>query len=219
MVIAGLYAIVDFPVELPPGAVVDALIEGGATAIQLRSKGARLEPGVVEALGSRCARGPGVAMIINDDLELAERGLPGVAGVHLGQGDLGRLGLDPEARRARRERLRESGLGLGVSTHNLDQLRRAIAELDPDYVGFGPIFATASKPDHDPVVGLDGLARACAASPVPVVAIGGVSRDNAGELARRGAAAVASIGALMGPSPAAIRDRARTLAAAFRRIS
>lgn len=216
MAIRGLYAILDLPVAhgLVPAAVIDALIEGGARVVQLRSKRAPLERALVEDLAPRCAAA-GVVLIINDDLALAELGLPGVAGVHLGQGDLARLGHEPRARRQRREALREAGLILGVSTHGLGQVQAALAELEPDYLGYGPIFATASKPDHDPVVGLDGLSRACSATTTPVVAIGGVTVDNAGELARRGAAAVASISAVAGTELAIIRSRARALSRAF----
>jgi len=106
-------------------------------------------------------------MIINDDLELAVAGIEGVAGVHLGQSDLVRLGLAVEAgfpaaddRDARQQLavLRERGLWLGISTHSLAQLQDTIATLAPDYVGFGPVFATGSKPRHEPVVGVEGLA-------------------------------------------------------------
>jgi thiamine-phosphate pyrophosphorylase len=217
MPIAGLYAILDLPERhgLDPAAVLDAMIDGGAGVIQLRSKQAALDPALVEALGLRCASA-GVPLILNDELELTERRIAGVAGVHLGQGDLSRLGPTREHRHERRSQLRAVGLSLGISTHDLSQLRAAIDEFAPDYVGFGPVFSTASKLDHDPVVGLDALARACAASRVPVVAIGGVQLGNAGEIARCGAAAIAVISALSGSSAEIIRDRTFTLAKAFR---
>ncbi|KIG14552.1 Thiamin-phosphate pyrophosphorylase [Enhygromyxa salina] len=216
MKISGLYAILDLPGRhsLAPATVLNALILGGASVIQLRSKHAPLEPELVAALGRQCMAA-GVPMILNDELELAERRIPGVAGVHLGQGDLSRLGLPSEGRSDRRSSLRAAGLCLGISTHDLRQLRVAIDELAPDYVGFGPVFSTASKPDHDPVVGLEALARACVLSQVPVVAIGGVNLDNAKALSRCGAASIASIGAVAGPSAAVIRERTFALSRAF----
>lgn len=216
VVIAGLYAILDLPErhQLDPAAVLDAMLDGGAGVIQLRSKQAPLDHGLVRALGLRCAAA-GVPLILNDELELSEQGFVGVAGVHLGQGDLVRLGPTSEDRRQRRSQLRAAGLMLGVSTHDLSQLHAAIEQLSPDYVGFGPVFSTASKPDHDPVVGLDALARACAEVRVPVVGIGGVQLDNAGQIARCGAAAIAAIGALSGPTVEIIRERTFALARAF----
>jgi thiamine-phosphate pyrophosphorylase len=215
----GLYAILDLPhrLGLDPLAVVDAMLGGGVGAIQLRSKHARIDRALVHALASRCAAAS-VPMIINDDLELALAQIPGVAGVHLGQGDLARLGAN---RQQTRMDLRERGLWLGVSTHDLTQLRDASVELEPDYVGFGPVFATGSKLKHEPVVGLDGLARACSAASVPVVAIGGIVASHVAEIASCGAAAVAMIGALI-PEPheddsvGIIRARCFAIARAFR---
>lgn len=213
---AGLYAILNLPErsQLDPRAVLDAMIDGGAGVIQLRSKQAPFEPDLVRALGLRCAAA-GVPLILNDDLELATGGVAGVVGVHLGQGDLASLGPTHADRHVRRAQLRACGVSLGVSTHDLSQLRAVLEQLDPDYVGFGPVFSTASKPDHEPVVGLDGLTQACSVSRVPVVAIGGVNVDNAGQIAQCGAAAIAAIGALSGPSVAVVRERTFALARAF----
>lgn len=218
LTIRGVYAILDLPYPHPlaPSEVARALIEGGAQVVQLRAKtvGAAERRRWAEAVAEPCAA-TGIPLIINDDLELAASGITGIAGVHLGQGDLDRLGADPTIRRERLvERLRERGLALGVSTHNFAQLRAA-STLDPDYVGFGPVFATTSKVDPDPVVGLDGLARACGESAVAVVAIGGVDSSRAGELARAGASAIAAIGALTGETVEIIRARTFALARAF----
>jgi thiamine-phosphate pyrophosphorylase len=217
----GLYAILDLPHRLgiDPLAVADAMLEGGAQTIQLRSKHARLERELVHELGVRCAAA-GVPLILNDDLELAEAGIDGVRGVHLGQTDLDQLGNDPSTRRRRREAMRERGLSLGVSTHDVPQLHDTIVMLDPDYVGFGPLFATDSKPRHEPVVGLENLGLACSATAVPVVAIGGIEARHIPEIASRGAAAIAVIGALI-PGPhdrepvENIRARCFALARAF----
>jgi thiamine-phosphate pyrophosphorylase len=225
----GLYAILDFPhrLGLDPITVVGALLDGGAGVIQLRSKHARLEPELVRQLGGRCAAA-GVPMIINDDLDLALAGIEGVSGVHLGQGDLAQLGLsvgtvrmdDRDEGQQMREVLRERGLWLGVSTHDPAQLHDTIVALAPDYVGFGPVFATGSKSEHEPAVGLDGLARAIAGSTVPVVAIGGIGQQHVAEIVEMGAAAIAVIGALI-PGPhegepvEIIRARCFALAQAF----
>jgi thiamine-phosphate pyrophosphorylase len=167
-------------------------------------------------------------MIINDDLDLALAGIDGVTGVHLGQRDLDRLGLSdgtgrmdaPDTRQRMREALREHSLWLGVSTHDPAQLHDTIVMLTPDYVGFGPVFATGSKSEHEPVVGLDGLARACAATTVPVVAIGGIGLPHVPEIVSIGAAGIAVIGALIpGPHESEpveiIRARCFALARAF----
>jgi thiamine-phosphate diphosphorylase len=209
--VAGVYAILDLPYRHPlaPTEIVSALISGGARLVQLRAKLASAEQrrAWAEAIARLCRAG-GIPLIINDDLELAEAGIEGVAGVHLGQTDLVALGDDG------RERLRARGLALGISTHNLDQLHRVRA-LDPDYVGFGPVFSTTNKLEPDPVVGLESLARACSVSAVPVVAIGGIDSVRAPELARAGASAIAAIGALTGESVEIIRARTCAMVSAF----
>jgi thiamine-phosphate pyrophosphorylase len=218
MELDGLYAILDLPHRgaVEPAIVVEAMILGGARVIQLRSKQAPLAPALVRELGERC-EAAAVPLIINDELELAEAGIPGVAGVHLGQGDLSRLGQTREARRARREALRASGLVLGVSTHDLDQLRAAEEQLDPAYLGFGPVFATASKAKADPVVGVAGLERASALASRPVVAIGGIGLGEVPRVIGAGAAAVAVIGAVIDRHPETIRERCRALSQAIDR--
>ncbi|HVH98935.1 MAG TPA: thiamine phosphate synthase [Enhygromyxa sp.] len=215
--IAGVYAILDLPYPYPlaPSAIASGLIAGGARVVQLRAKRASAEQRRrwAEAIASTC-HAAGVPLIINDDVELAESGIAGVAGVHLGQTDLASLGPSASEQLRRRERLRERGLALGLSTHDLAQLRQADA-LEPDYVGFGPVFSTTNKLDADPVVGLDELARACGESAVPVVAIGGIDSARAPELARVGVSAIAAIGALTGETVEIIRARTLALVRAF----
>jgi thiamine-phosphate pyrophosphorylase len=131
------------------------------------------------------AAGFGVRIIINDRCDLAL--LSGAAGVHLGQHDL------PAA--AARRILGRRAL-LGVSTHSPAQVRQA--NLMPvQYIGFGPIFATSSKPNHAPVVGLEALRQACRQSTMPVVAIGGIGPGQIREVLEAGAASVAVISSLM----------------------
>jgi thiamine-phosphate pyrophosphorylase len=151
---------------------------GGATVIQWRLKGVpTLE--VVErgrATRSLCAR-HGADFVVNDDVEAAL--MLGADGVHLGRSDEGA------------ERAKEQGLFLGLSAASVEEAREA-AEL-ADYIGAGPVWATPSKPDADPAIGLNGVREICSAVDVPVVAIGGIDPSNAGDCIRAGAAGVAVI--------------------------
>ena len=153
-------------------------VEGGATVVQWRLKDApRVD--VVErgrATRSLCAR-HAVTFVVNDDVEAAL--LLGAEGVHLGRNDEGA------------ERAREHGLLLGLSAANVSEARDADGNCD--YIGAGPVWATPSKPDADPPVGLDGLREICAAVTTPVVAIGGIDATNAGDCILAGAAGVAVI--------------------------
>ena len=191
----GFYAIVDPDVCTgDPLDVADAFLRGGCAVLQLRHKSAADPAGSVEksaagdratlalarALSAKC-RAAGVPFVMNDRLDLAL--LADADGLHLGQDDL----PIAEARRFFRG-------PIGVSTHDLTQLARAIAD-GADLVGFGPVFATSTKKNPDPVVGLDGLASACRAANVPVVAIGGIDRERARLCFDAGAALVAAIGA------------------------
>jgi thiamine-phosphate pyrophosphorylase len=153
-------------------------VEGGATVVQWRLKGApRVD--VVErgrATRSLCAR-HGVPFVVNDDVEAAL--MLGADGVHLGRGDGGA------------ETARDHGLMLGLSAASLGEARAADGEAD--YIGAGPVWATPSKPDADPPIGLDGLRDICASVSTPVVAIGGIDAGNAADCIRAGAAGVAVI--------------------------
>lgn len=219
MRVAGLYAILDLP--HPHGAnpveLARAFVEGGASSIQLRAKRASHEDrlAILRAIAPLC-QADGVSLWVNDDIAAAEailaadpsRLLRVQLGVHLGQSDLAALGPAPALRI---RRLREAGLGVGISTHTLDQVEAALA-LGPDYLGFGPVFATHTKRDAEPVVGLELLARACARADVPVVAIGGIGLDAFESVKKAGAAAIAVIGALIADTPEQTRARCHALA-------
>jgi thiamine-phosphate pyrophosphorylase len=167
-----LHAIVD-ELETARGAV-----EGGATVVQWRLKGVE-RVDVVErgrATRSLCAR-YGVPFVVNDDVEAAL--MLGADGVHLGRDDPGA------------DTAREHGLMLGLSAANVTEARAA--EGSCDYLGVGPVWATPSKPDADPPIGLEGLREICSAVSTPVVAIGGIDAGNAGKCVRAGAAGVAVI--------------------------
>jgi thiamine-phosphate pyrophosphorylase len=152
--------------------------EAGATVVQWRLKGVPT-PEVVErgrAARSLCAR-HGVTFVVNDDVEAAL--LLGADGVHLGREDDGA------------ERARKQGLLLGLSASRLDEA--TAADGAADYIGAGPVWATPSKPDADPPIGLVGLHEICERVSVPVVGIGGIDVSNAADCIRAGAAGVAVI--------------------------
>src|SRR5262245_18164123 len=164
--------------------LLDAVIAGGARMIQLREKtwpSGRLLP-LAERLRARC-REAGVTFVMNDRVDLA------VAieadGVHVGQDDLPTRLARPLLRR---------GMILGVSTHSVEQARRAQAD-GADYVAVGAMFPTQTKPDFE----LVGPALVRAVRPevrVPLVGIGGITPGNAGEVIRAGADGVAVISAV-----------------------
>jgi thiamine-phosphate pyrophosphorylase len=153
-------------------------VEGGATVVQLRLKGASTEE-VVEA-GPPFRDLPAL-FVVNDDVEAA------IAlradGVHLGQSDPGA------------DRALAGGLLLGTSAASVAEAR-AGEELGSAYVGAGPIWETPSKPDADPPIGLNGLAEICEAVSIPVVAIGGIDAGNAAECLAAGATGVAVVRAV-----------------------
>ncbi len=161
-------------------------VAAGATVVQLRAK---------VPTDELVARGRGfrdlpVTFVVNDDVEAALE--LRADGVHLGQGDPGA----PVAR--------AHGLWLGRSASTYEEA----LEADADYLGVGPIWATPSKLDAAPPLGLDELARICAAVRVPVVAIGGVDALSAGACIRAGASGVATIRAAMDPALRAAVDEA-----------
>jgi thiamine-phosphate pyrophosphorylase len=183
-----LYPITDAQLSgLSHAEQVARLGEGGATFVQLREK--HLPP--VEFYQAadaalRIARARGIRLIINDRVDIALA--LGADGVHLGQDD-----LPPEAAR----RLLGERAIIGYSTHNLEQAQEA-ARLPVDYLAIGPIFATSSKENPDPVVGLEGLRRVRqVASRLPLVAIGGITFQTAREVIAAGADSVALISALL----------------------
>ena len=150
-------------------------VEGGATVIQLRLKGASTAE-IVET--GRPFRGLPVTFVVNDDVEAALE--LRADGVHLGR-------TDPGA-----ERAVEQGLMLGTSAANVEEALEG-ERLAATYVGAGPIWPTPTKPEADPPIGLDGLAEICTAVSVPVVAIGGIDASNAADCIAAGAAGIAVV--------------------------
>lgn len=170
---------------------VERLSAGGATFLQLREKLLSPREFYSEAEKAlRVARTSGVRLIINDRADVALA--LGADGVHLGQDD-----LPPTAAR----RLLGEHAVIGFSTHTLEQALEA-ARLPIDYLALGPIFPTASKDNPDAVVGLEGLRRVRRELPsVPLVAIGGITLENAGEVIAAGADSIAVISALLSDPP------------------
>jgi len=180
---------------------VSLLADGGATFVQLREKKLSALDFYNEAKAAlTVARQRGVTLIINDRVDVALA--LGAPGVHLGQDD-----LPPDAAR----KLLGEGAIIGYSTHNVSQAIAA-ATLPVDYVAIGPIFQTSSKANPDPVVGLEGLrAVRNAIGAMNVVAIGGITHENAASVIEAGADTVAVISSLLSGGSTAISDRYRTL--------
>lgn len=163
------------------------LIAGGARVVQIREKNLGAGEFCEAARAALAvARERGVPLIINDRVDIAL--LVGADGVHLGQDD-----LPPAAAR----RLLGPFAVIGYSTHNLDQALAAAA-MPINYLAIGPIFPTGSKVNPDPVVGLEGLRAVRRALPqVSLVAIGGITRENARSVIEAGADSVALISAVL----------------------
>jgi thiamine-phosphate pyrophosphorylase len=172
------------------------LLSAGVQLIQFRDKHAssrQLYETCVEL--KELLRGSSCRLIVNDRADVARAADAG--GVHLGQDDL-------PVEMARR--LLAPDRWIGCSTHSLSQVVEA-DHSTADYIAFGPIFLTASKENPAPVVGLEGLREARRVARKPLVAIGGVTLQNAREVLAAGADSVAVIGDLLnGPD---IRARAR----------
>jgi len=198
-----LYPITDARVSnLSHAEQVARLSDGGASFIQLREKHQSPREFYLQAAAAlHRARERGVRLIINDrvDIALALQ----ADGVHLGQDD-----MPPHAAR---ELLGKDAI-IGYSTHNPEQVREAL-RLPIDYVAFGPIFSTSSKENPDAVVGLEGLHQVRhLVGRMPLVAIGGISLENARAVVAAGADAVACISLLLS-NPAEIgRQTAEILA-------
>ena len=186
--LSGLYVILDASVR-PDRSLGDVLRESagvGVSLVQYRNKSASIKEAYAEALLLRkVASDLGVWFIVNDrcDLTLAVE----ADGVHLGQDDLpyaeARMLLGPDKI-------------IGLSTHNAEQVRQA-DKLKPDYIGFGPIFKPASKHDHDPVVGLEGLRQIRPFTSLPIFAIGGIQANQVKAALQAGANGIAVISAVV----------------------
>ena len=174
-------------------AVARAWLAGGAEIIQIRHKSTwtRSHLNQAQSVKKECDRA-GMPLIINDRADVAALLS---AGLHVGQED-----LTPSDCR----RVVGSQTTLGYSTHNPDQLQTACKE-PVDYLAFGPIFATQSKERPDPLVGLNVLRAARSLTAKPLVAIGGITKDNAAQVFDAGVDSIAVIAALL-PKPCDARS-------------
>ncbi len=183
-----LYPILDaacFPDANAMFAAAEELAAAGCTLLQYRNKQGSARHMLEDARELRARLGATVKLIMNDraDLCLAAQ----YDGLHVGQDD-----LSPESARS----IIGPTRWLGVSTHNPEQLAEA-DKTTADYLAIGPIFATSSKANPDPVVGLEGLRRARELTRKPLVAIGGITRANARSVIEAGADSVAVISDLL----------------------
>lgn len=199
--IKGVYAITASPA--PPAApllaAAEAALAGGVRVLQYRDKSADSRRRLAEAKAlAAVARRHGATFIVNDDVELARSA--GADGVHLGR-------EDEDIARARAV-LGADAL-IGVSCYN--ELARAQAALrrGADYVAFGSVFVSATKPDA-PRAPLELLRAAVRRLPVPVVAIGGINATNAAQVVATGVDAIAVLGAVFDAPDATVAARALT---------
>ncbi len=170
--------------------LIEAAVRGGATVVQLRAKS--LDFGAFAELGRRAAAALeklGVPLIVNDRVDVA---LACRAGVHLGQDD---------ASPALARRAMPAGTVIGVSANTPEEAREG-ERLGADYIGAGPVFATASKATALPLLGPEGVRRIKDSVGLPVVAIGGITEANAGRMREAGADGIAVISAILGAADA-----------------
>lgn len=200
-----LYPIIDS--SLPENRIAsfaEALADAGVQLIQLRLKLASAAVACAQtrallaAIGSR-----GMRLIVNDRADIAA--ITEAGGVHVGQED-----LPVEAAR----KICGAWRWVGVSTHNLEQLREA-DRTSADYIAVGPVFPTATKGNPDPVVGLDFIRAARGLTRKPLVAIGGITVERSEDVFRAGADSVAVIRDLISADDPVARVR-EYLAAAER---
>jgi thiamine-phosphate pyrophosphorylase len=183
-----LYAILDascFPDTEALCRSAGELAAGGVTLLQYRNKSGNPRQMIEQARALKRRLGSSVKLIMNDraDLCLAAE----FDGVHLGQED-----LSPEGAR----NVIGDALWLGVSTHDPTQLAEA-DKTTANYLAIGPVFATASKANPDPVIGLAGVHQARMLTRKPLVAIGGITRGNCRDVIAAGADSVAVISDLL----------------------
>jgi thiamine-phosphate pyrophosphorylase len=191
-----LYAILD--AELAGGEILsfaEGLASSGVEIIQYRNKSASSLAAYTDCVRLADLLRERSRFIVNDRADFAA--LCGAGGVHVGQED-----LSVEAARA----VCGNERWVGISTHNLAQFEAA-RQTSADYLAVGPIFATATKNNPDPVVGVDFVRRVRPMTSKPIVAIGGITLENAAEVYRAGADSIAVIRDLIAATDPASRAR------------
>lgn len=189
------------------GSLISELIAAGVTLLQYRNKRGSDEQiladcALLRAAVSVAPNSERCTLILNDRADLIA--VTNFDGVHIGEQD-----ISPAAART----IIGPNRVLGVSTHNEDQLLTANGS-EADYIAIGPVFATTTKENPDPVVGLEGVRRARALTSKPLVAIGGITPGNCRSVRGAGADSVAVISSLFGgahgiASPESIHKTAR----------
>jgi thiamine-phosphate pyrophosphorylase len=182
-----LYGIIDlgYAERVDAARIVEQMIEGGVDLIQIRGKNKSI--GELVDLATELhelASTSSTPVIVNDHADVAAR-VP-IEGVHVGQDD---DSIQIVRQKAAREVL------VGKSTHSLEQARAAQRER-ADYIGFGPIFATPTKPDYAPI-GLENIRRVHAEVHLPIFCIGGINIDNLQRVINAGAKRVVMVSALL----------------------
>ncbi len=192
VVLPRLYVILDAAlVTTPERDCAQSLADAGVRLLQYRNKSASARQlyessrELAELVGPR-----GVSLVVNDRADVAA--LAGANGVHVGQEDLG-----VEQARA----VVGESKWIGVSTHNLLQFEVAV-NTSADYIAVGPVFSTSTKASPDPIVGIDFIRKVRAMTEKPIVAIGGITLESAGEVIAAGADSVAVISDILcAPNP------------------
>ncbi|MCK4417030.1 MAG: thiamine phosphate synthase [Candidatus Latescibacteria bacterium] len=205
--ISGLYVITDFNLcrGRPLAEVVELAIQGGARVIQYREKYLPEKEMIKEGRRlRRMTQKYDVPLIINDNLRVAEA--VGADGVHLGQTDT------PLAQARQTLGTRKI---IGISVSNLEQAIQAYQE-GADYLGVGPVYlnktVTAVKPDATQAIGLDLISQVKKVVEIPVVAIGGINRENAAQVLRAGADGIAIVWAVFAsPDPQKAAEELTTI--------
>jgi thiamine-phosphate pyrophosphorylase len=200
-----LYAILDVTCFAPPLRTTNSIVEfardlseGGVTLLQYRDKEGDTRVMMRHAREIKRVLEGKVKLIMNDRADICVA--TGYDGVHLGQDDLPADG----ARLVVGDRI------VGISTHNPQQVKEADAG-PADYIAIGPVFPTTGKKNPDALVGLEGVRAARAATKKPVVAIGGITRQNAKSVIEAGADSVAVISDLLSSPRRAAEEFLRLL--------
>ena len=166
--------------------IVSAAVNGGTTVVQLREKDCSTRDFIEQALAVKeFLKGHGVPLIINDRVDVAQA--VKADGVHLGQTD---MPLEMA------KKILGGSMIIGISAESLQDAIEA-EQGGADYLGVSPIYATPTKTDTSPPLGLEGLREIRKVVRLPLVGIGGLNRDNAAEVIRNGADGVAVVSAIV----------------------
>lgn len=180
---------------------VESAIRGGATIVQYREKSKETKPMIEEALKLKKLCEGKAIFLINDRVDVALA--VDADGIHLGQTDMGYTTA---------RRLLGDGKIIGVTVHALKEAKEAEA-VGADYIGLSPVFATRTKTDAGPAVGLRTLKEVSAGVSIPVVAIGGITLGNARSVMEAGATTLCAISATTGSS---VESKVREFSAIIR---